>query len=57
MLKFMQKMKWQSELQYLLYYLNYNGLTTKQKLKKGMAFRSDILQAYRWLVLAAIWKN
>lgn len=54
MLKFMQKMKWQSELHYLLYYLNYK---TKQKLNKGVVFQTDILQAYRWLVLAAIWKN
>lgn len=54
MLKFMQKMKWQSELQYLLYYLSYK---TKQKLKKGAVFRTDILQAYRQLVLAAIWKK
>lgn len=54
MLKFIQKMKWQSELQYLLYYLNYK---TKQKLKKGVAFRTDTLQAHRWLVLAAIWKS
>lgn len=54
MLKFMQKMKWQSELHYLWYYLNYK---TKQKLKKGLALQTDILQAYSWLGLAAIWKN
>lgn len=48
-LKCMQKMKWQSELQYLLYYLNYKA---KKKLKKGMAFRMDILQAFRWLLWA-----
>lgn len=41
-------------LQYLLYYLNYKA---KQKLKEGMDFRMDILQACRWLVLAAIWSN
>jgi len=50
----MQKMKWRSELQHLLYYLYYKA---KQKLKKGMAFQMDIPQVFRWLVLAAVWSS
>lgn len=48
-LKCRQKMKWPLELQ-----LKYKA---KRKLEKGTAFRMGILQAFRWLVQAAVWSN